>query len=195
MAILIKSNTPDSDKDFWATTWQAFSDAEALYGRKFQVDVAAENLTAKCKFYFAPKDHPAELTRWDERCPVHEIRICVGRDALNLEWPADWWCNPPFTMKPEFISAARRAQAAGNPGMMLLPYEPLTKWWRNLLEDEVVIYEPDGRYQFMERDGKTTKTGANFGCALVLFPAHKIGKSIRVPFERGFSMKEGEGNG
>ena len=29
MAILIKSNTPDSDKDFWATSWQAFSDAEA----------------------------------------------------------------------------------------------------------------------------------------------------------------------
>ena len=109
-----------------------------------------------------------------------------------MEWPADWWCNPPFTMKPEFIAEARHAQAAGNPGMMLLPYEPLTKWWRNLLADEVIIYEPDGRYQFMERDGKTTKTGANFGCALVLFPAHKIGKSIRVPFERGFSTKSGD---
>lgn len=178
MAILIKSNTPDSDKDFWATTWQAFRDAEALYGRKFQVDVAAEASTAKCLSYFV---------RPGDSDPVAE-----GVDAMLMDWPADWWCNPPFTMKPEFIAEARHAQAAGNPGMMLLPYEPLTKWWRNLLSDEVIIYEPNGRYQFMERDGKTTKTGANFGCALVLFPAHRIGKSIRVPFERGFSTKTGD---
>ena len=113
MAILIKSNVPDSDKDFWATTWQAFSDAEALYGRKFQVDVAAEASTAKCLSYFVR--------------PGDSDPVAAGVDAMLMEWPADWWCNPPFSMKPEFIAEARHAQAAGNPGMMLLPYEPLTK--------------------------------------------------------------------
>ena len=30
MAILIDSGTPASDKNFWATTWECFADAQAL---------------------------------------------------------------------------------------------------------------------------------------------------------------------
>ena len=52
MAILIDSGTPASDKNFWATTWECFADAQALYGRNFECDVAAEPLTAKCGRYF-----------------------------------------------------------------------------------------------------------------------------------------------
>ncbi|MGL4755997.1 MAG: DNA N-6-adenine-methyltransferase [Aeromonadaceae bacterium] len=173
MAILVKAKTPEQDKDFWATSWLAFHDAVALYGRPFQLDVAAEAKTAKCKKYFVR--------------PGDDDPLAAGVDAMEMDWDADWWCNPPFTAKAEFISEARHAQATGNPGMMLLPYEPLTKWWRELLSDEVIIYEPDGRYQFLERDGETMKSGANFGSVLVLFPAHKIGQSIRVPFKRGIS--------
>ncbi|MGL4756324.1 MAG: DNA N-6-adenine-methyltransferase [Aeromonadaceae bacterium] len=173
MAILVKTKTPEQDKDFWATSWKAFRDAEWLYGRSFKLDVAAEAKTAKCKrYYVRPGDEDIEA---------------AGMDALTSEWGDDWWCNPPFTEKAAFICAARNAQADGHSGMMLLPYEPLAKWWRELLADEVIIYEPDGRYQFLERDGETMKQGANFGSALVLFPAHKIGQSVRVPFKRGVS--------
>lgn len=194
MAILVKSKTPVDDKDFWGTSWQCFKDAMALYGRPFKIDVAAEPLTAKCVSYYARPEMLDQLldyrTNAETRRQMHEAEFydntyCVGLDSLNLIWPDDWWCNPPFTMKPQFIAQARKAQAAGRPGMMLLPYEPLTGWWRELLADEVIVYEPDGRYQFMERDGETMKQGSNFGSALVLFPAHKIGPSVRVPFYRG----------
>ena len=69
--------------------------------------------------------------------------------------------------------------------MMLLPYESLTNWWRDNLAEGVIIYEPDGRYNFMERDGKTKKSGANFGSVLVSFPSQHIGQSPRIPFIRG----------
>lgn len=161
-----KSNTPDSDKNFWATSWRQFYDAQALYGRPFLFDVAAEEATSKCGpvDYFSP-----------ER----------GDNALEFHWPPDWWCNPPFDQKVEFIRAARRQASFGSPGMMLLPYEPVSNWWRDNLKDDVIVYEPDGRYNFMERDGKTLKDGVNFGTALVLFTTATIGLSLRIPYTRG----------
>jgi hypothetical protein len=53
-----------------------------------------------------------------------------------------------------------------------------------------IIYEPDGRYNFMERDGETKKSGVNFGSALVCFPAMHIGDSITVPFNRGIGANK-----
>ena len=59
----------------------------------------------------------------------------------------------------------------------------------SLLAEDVIIYEPDGRYQFYERDGATRKSGANFGCALIAFPSLKVGASPRIPFVRGIGSK------
>lgn len=161
-----KSTTPLKDADFWATSWRQYYDAVHLYGRPFKFDVCAEEKTAKCGVfdYFSP-----------ER----------GDDALLLDWPVDFWCNPPFSRKVEFIQHARKQQAAGRPGMMLLPYEPVSNWWRENLQNDVIVYEPDGRYNFMERDGQTMKTGVNFSTALVLFTTATIGLSLRIPYTRG----------
>lgn len=193
MAILIDSGTHAADKNFWATTWECFADAQALYGRRFECDVAAEPLTSKCQHYFARPEMLDQLLDYRTRADIklqmslaeRQGVICIGLDSLNIAWPAHWWCNLPFDLKPEFIGQARKQQAAGRSGMMLLPYEPLTQWWRTLLAEDVIVYEPDGRYQFYERDGATKKSGANFGCALVAFPTMKIGPSLRVPFDRG----------
>lgn len=198
MAILIDSGTPASDKNFWATTWECFADAQALYGRNFECDVAAEPLTAKCGRYFTSHLLLDKLldyrTSDDVRAQMREAElagtVCIGIDSLNLDWPEHWWCNPPFDLKPEFITQARKQQANGRPGMMLLPYEPLTIWWRSLLAEDVIIYEPDGRYQFYERDGVTKKNGANFGCALIAFPTMKVGASPRIPFVRGIGARK-----
>jgi hypothetical protein len=63
--------------------------------------------------------------------------------------------------------------------MMLVPYELLAGWWTKRLAFGTIIYEPDGRYQFCERDGVTQKQGANFGSALVVFPTFHIAESPR----------------
>lgn len=161
-----KSKTADGDKNFWATSWQQYYDGVALYGRPFQWDVAAEAKTTKTGLssYFG---------------------LDLGDDSLQLDWPADWWCNPPFDRKIEFIQHARQQQSNGLPGMMLLPYEPVSNWWRDNLKDGVIVYEPDGRYNFLERDGLTMKSGVNFGTALVLFTTATIGLSLRIPYTRG----------
>ena len=182
MANLVKSKTPESDKNLWATTWECFADSKALYWREFKCDVAALPATAKCTNIIVPPDY----TFMDGDDLLE--RNIVGVDALGTDWPDDWWCNPPFDDKASFIRHARKQQSAGRQGMMLLPYEPITGWWRDLLSDDVIIYEPNGRYNFYEADGATKKSGVNFGSAFVLFPACKIGPSIRVPFKRGIGL-------
>ena len=196
MAHLVKSKTPDSDKNFWATTWECFADAQALYGRRFECDVAAEPLTSKCSKYFASPQIVDSLlrNRWETAVMLHHAETqlgntCVGLDALNLNWPEHWFCNPPFDLKGPFIGHAKWQQQQGRPGMMLLPYERQTDWWRKGISKGCIIYEPDGRYNFMERDGKTKKSGVNFGSALVCFPAFHLHESITVPFTRGIGSK------
>ena len=192
MAILVSSKTAEDDKNFWATSWEAYSDAVVLYGRDFSIDVAAEPMTAKCDEYYAsPALYDALLdyrTREETRRQMRYAGpVCVGLDSIHLKWPEHWWINPPFDLKEKFIMKARQQQYAGRPGMMLLPYEPLTKWWRHHLKRDCIIYEPDGRYQFYERDGKTQKTGSNFGSVLVAFPNMVLHESVRIPYSRGLS--------
>ena len=189
MAILVKSKTPEADRNYWGTQWECFADAQELHGRKLVLDVCADPLTAKCERYIARAELMDELLHYRTRDRVREemaasASVCVGLDALNFSWDPDWWCNPPFDLKHEFIWQAKHYQSTGRPGMMLLPYEPLTNWWRDSLSEGVIIYEPDGRYNFMERDGKTKKSNSNFGSVLVSFPSQHIGQSIRIPFTR-----------
>ena len=165
MTILVSSTTNLDDKNFWATNWFCFYDAVRLYGRPFRQDVAAELATRKVLAYISPEK---------------------GDDALALDWEADWWCNPPFDLKVAFIERAAKQARAGRGGMMLLPYEPLTDWWRDGVAPQATfIYEPDGRYNFLERDGVTQKDGVNFGVALVLFSPHRgPGEAVRIPYQR-----------
>lgn len=197
MAILVKSGTQEADKNFWATAPQCFSDALALYGRPFDIDVCAEPLTAKCQRYFASADlYDALLdyrTAADTLAMMRESgRTCDALNSLAITWPEHWWCNPPFDQKQAFIAKARQEQRAGRGGMMLLPYEPLTGWWQQSLSEGCIIYEPDGRYNFCERDGVTRKSGVNFGSALVAFPTQLIAESPRIRFKRGINQPRRE---
>lgn len=165
-----KSGTADTDKNYWATSWECYLDAIALYGRPFDVDVCAEALTAKCANYYSLTD---------------------GNDALKLSWPPHWWCNPPFDKKIEFIRKAYSEAKKGASGMMLLPYEPATQWWHRELNSGAIIYEPAGRYSFLKRDGITKKAGVNFPSAFVLFPHNFINYSIKIPFQKGIAKEKG----
>lgn len=154
------SNTDSKDKNFWATSWKCFRDAQFLYGREFAIDVCAEPQTSKHSNFYS---------------------LLLGLDALQLPWPDHWWCNPPFDQKIEFINYAIEQRT---PGMMLLPYEPLTNWWVDNIPKNVIIYEPRGRYAFLERDGVTVKKGVNFGSVFVLFTQHVFNEPLRVRFNR-----------
>lgn len=199
MAIIVNSKTDASDKNRWATSHEAFSDAQCLYGRLFKLDVAAEPETAKVdRFYVGPewlehyrlcKDRDGITTggKW----PSSDKTI-VGLDALNLAWEQDWWCNPPFDFKAEFIEQALiQTFDNGFSGMMALPHEPLTGWWRSLVEGRATaVYLPDGRYPYYESDGITLKRGVNFGTSFVLFTPHMNNVTRYIPFEQYFSLSD-----
>ncbi|WP_318491858.1 DNA N-6-adenine-methyltransferase [Photobacterium leiognathi] len=187
MAHVVKSHTKSSDKNRWATTWEAFADAQYLYGRPFELDVCAEPATTKCKRYFVSPEYFEQSGKNSDE--LFRLGV-VGVDALAAKsvWPNHWFCNPPFDNKEAFILAAISASDRGHPGMMMLPYEPLTQWWQNLVDGNAAkIYEPNGRYNFYESDGVTKKTGVNFGCAFVLFD-HGQRTTPRVKFKRGIGI-------
>ncbi|MEC6833028.1 DNA N-6-adenine-methyltransferase [Photobacterium toruni] len=191
MAILVKSCTATSDKNRWATTWECFSDAQHLFGRPFTIDVAAEPATAKVeRFFISPEFF--RFSDWATQLTKTKNKV-VGVDALSLDWPDGWWCNPPFDYKQEFITHALKQAKAGRSGMMLLPHEPLTGWWRELVNDAAtIVYTPDGRYPFYEVDGKTKKQGVNFGSSFILFTPHYHQRTEYVPFNRYIDKHQGK---
>lgn len=187
MAILINTTTSEADKNFWGTTWRCFDDGQDIFekytGKRFVLDVAATNHTAKVdRFYTslewlenrAGNDHHAgagfntsDFTGSNDRNPNPSL---VGFDALSLPWEDGWWCNPPFDLKLDFIRKATIEAAKGHDGLMLVPYEPCTNWFVDEVEGFAkAAFEPDGRYQFLKPDGVTPKTGANFPVTFLLF--------------------------
>ena len=181
MTNLVKSKTASGDKNRWATTWDCFTTAEGLFGRMFQLDVCAEPQTAKAPMYYITPDWQMDLGALRGSAST-----CIGFDALQCAWANDFWCNPPFDLKREFIEAAREASNYGLSGMMLLPYEPCTKWFRELVMPyDDTVYVPDGRYNFLETDGVTKKSGVNFPSCFVLWtPHHNGGRARIVDIER-----------
>ncbi len=184
MAILIETKTAESIKNKWGTDPRCFSDAQQLFrqytGKELVLDVAAEPQTAKASRYYLPPDWvQGRIDNYqalsNNNLPNDERAYCVGFDGLLCEWENGWWCNPPFDRKLEFIEKATEQMFLGRDGMMLLPYEPLSVWWREHIDGYAsVIFEPDGRYQFYEANGYTRKSGANFGSVLVLWTRRKI---------------------
>lgn len=185
-----KKNVLEGNKNRYGTLWDCFYDAQTLYGKDFKLDVAAEPASAKCeRFYISPD-------WWNARCHHQRVAVphtnasnnrIVGFDGLQGKWGRDWWCNPPFDHKIDFIRmAVTQAKDNGFSGMMMLPYEPCTGWFRREVKRfATVVYEPDGRYQFYNVDGVTKKTGVNFPSCFVLFTPHHVHECITVPFERG----------
>ncbi|WP_249371367.1 phage N-6-adenine-methyltransferase [Vibrio sp. 2-2(8)] len=199
MAILVHSTSPAEDKNRWGTTWECFGDGQALFGRKFKLDVCAEPATAKVDRFIT------SLVWLEQRAGNYFQRgigftandfnpnaKIVGFDALELRWENDFWCNPPFDLKQLFIKKAYQEARAGLSGMMLLPYEPATTWWRELVDGKATaIYEPDGRYNFFDIDGKTKKRGVNFPSAFVLWTPHHMHYTPKIPFTRGVAKAMG----
>lgn len=171
MAHLVQSKTPMSEKNRLSTTLEAFSDAKLVSGLAFVLDAAAEPETTKCLSFISPEQDAlsacwgVEFHKALKRYTYLEVAgICGGR-------PMGIWCNPPFDLKHDFIQKAYdTARTHGIPVLMMLPYEPTTVWWRVMVDGFAsVVYEPRGRYNYYEVDGKTLKRGINFPSCFVLY--------------------------
>lgn len=161
-----KSQTDESKKDLWNTDWRALRDAQALIGKPFVLDVAATDAgTAKAKTFITPEQNSLK-TEW-----------LSGNGAI--------WCNPPFTMKPQFLTRARHQSLKWQREIMvMLPFEPTTEWWRNCVSGRATaVFIPDGRYGYLNPDTKELIPGVNFVSCFLLFTPLKIPTQY-VEFDR-----------
>ena len=183
MAILVKSSTPSEDKNRLSTTWECFNDAKLVTGLTFVLDVAAEAPTAKCGNYITPEEDALSVNWGDRLAQVHKNNlslIATRSPVANV----GLWCNPPFDLKLEFIQKAYdESRTHGISICLLIPYEPLTIWWRCMIDGVArTVYEPRGRYRFYKPDGKTRMAGSNFGVCFVVFDGSFINHTNYVKF-------------
>jgi len=184
MAILVKSKTKATDKNRWATTWRCFGHAKKLTGHSFLLDVCAEKPTAKCANFIGPYENSFNVD-WVNRLSTIENKIIsmnVTRFPLNSTAA---WCNPPFDNKLEFIEECYRYSKLGLTTVMLLPWERTTGWWRDFINNKAArVFVPDGRYPFLDIDGKTQKSGVNFSSCFVEFSPRHFNITEYVDFVR-----------
>jgi phage N-6-adenine-methyltransferase len=163
-----ESKTPEHKKDNWNTPQHAVVDASTLIGMPFTLDACAcDAETAKAVGFITPE-----------------------QDALTVAWvpdtPGAVWCNPPFSRKTEFLQHAwRQSKWHHLTIVMMIPYEPCTKWWREYVSNRAsIVYVPDGRYNYCEPISKKEITGVNFASCFVVFTPLTM-PTIYVDFNRG----------
>ena len=131
MPVLVDSKTEPEKKDEWRTDPVLFELCHREF--KFNLDAAASAENALCKRYFTQDDN-----------------------ALKSVWVAPWakqtnvWCNPPFSLKREFLDKGRAEHRRGANCCFLVPADaPETDWWVSTIYDlalpspRTLLYKPE----------------------------------------------------
>ncbi len=154
------SKTPAVHKDFWVTSPEAAQDASHLIGMEFGVDAAASNSrVAKAPIFITPEQDALDpFTLWTPP---------PGKAT---------WCNPPFSHKTDFIARAYDAATLHKHVVcMMLPYEPITKWWRTLIDGRATnVFVPDGRYHYLHPETLEPMREVTFASAFVVFTPMRV---------------------
>jgi phage N-6-adenine-methyltransferase len=146
-----------NNKDHWETPRPVFIEIADAFGG-FDLDVAASDANHLCDRYFT-----AEI------------------NALAQEWTVKkkWWCNPPFSLKDEFLAKAVEELAKGNEGVMLLPSSQEAEWFRKYITHPKrprvtwpgrVQFLLDGKRQMrIDKTGKEVMSGNVGGSVIIAF--------------------------
>lgn len=96
--------------------------------------------------------------------------ITEQQNALVTPWEGKCvWCNPPYSMLPEFIERAWNQHVVNhNTIVLLLPAYTDTRYWAEYCTRAHEIRFLKGRLRFWE-DGHVGKDTARFSSALVVF--------------------------
>lgn len=147
--VLFSSSKRSPEADEWATPDEFYGWADELalnlYGRGFDLDVAATKENTKCVEFFTKED-----------------------DALKQDWSGRiCWCNPPYS---NIASFAKHFSDNSYKGAMLVPSRTDTKWFHSYIwydcqpREGVRIHFIKGRLKF-----GGSKNSAPFPSMLVFF--------------------------
>lgn len=170
MATLVRTTTPQLERDCWRTPPEVFAMLDKRYG-PFNLDAAADSLNHLCDRWLGPgssiaSDALAPSTRWH--------RFWNERDSTIV------FCNPPYSLTERFVARAKRAVEEGEclRATLLVPATTDVRWFHNHIylaplgfRRGVTCDFSVGRIRFLRPDGR--KAGQ---------PTHG---SMFVTFERG----------
>lgn len=143
------SKTPENKKDLWQTNSRVLYNIERVLGVSFTFDACASPGAQRCDRFFSPAD-----------------------DALKQQWPNEpsdlIWCNPPFSLKREFVSKACQESARGARVVMCLPTDLTQPYWQEIHKHASLVLVPDKRINFVNEHGVLTK-GVNFQTVFPVF--------------------------
>jgi phage N-6-adenine-methyltransferase len=130
-----------SEKQTWETPQDFFDLMDSEF--HFDVDVCAEDETAKCNIYYTVDD-----------------------DGLSKEWNSICWMNPPYGREigKWMKKAYESAEYSGATVVCLVPARTDTKWWHNYAMKANEVRFIRGRLRF----GNATAS-APFPSAVVVF--------------------------
>lgn len=116
MPVLVDSTTPDEDKDEWRTDPLLFELCNREF--KFNLDVAASDENTLCDTWYTKEDN-ALKRNWG-----------MVRQLTNV------WCNPPFSLKHDFLQKGIEEHEKGVNCCFLVPADaPETSWWLHAAYD------------------------------------------------------------
>ena len=154
-----RAHIPAEQTDLWNTPRDLLESLRAELGG-FHLDVAALATTTVATAYLGP-DHP------DPR----------RRDALAFQHWADLvppgsqtFCNPPYSLLPEFTRVAAATAERGITTVALLPVRSSARFWhaRVLHQPGVEVRYLPGRLKFVDASGRSDNA-ALFASAIVVF--------------------------
>lgn len=131
MPVVHNSTTPEEDKDEWRTDPVLFHLLNKLY--HFNLDVAASKENTLCKRYFTQEYSALDHGWWRslDRPPG------IGTLDPFFRYPISAWCNPPFSLKAEFLQKGWEEYLRHDvKSCFLVPGDAMeTGWWRNAVYD------------------------------------------------------------
>ena len=149
-----------SEKQTWETPQDFFDLMDTEF--HFDVDVCAEDETAKCNIYYTVDD-----------------------DGLSKEWNRTCWMNPPYGreigkwMKKAYESSVN----SGATVVCLVPARTDTKWWHNYAMKANEVRFIRGRLRF----GNATAS-APFPSAVVVFRPFSTPQGISAQSRNGIGL-------
>lgn len=141
----------DTSRDAWRTPPGLFGLVQSEF--PLAVDVAADHENHLLPYYFTAK-----------------------QNALERKWTSPygdngwWWCNPPFSMLPEFARKAATEAYDGRFGVMIVPANKTEqRWWHaDVIRAAREVRSIRGRVEFIPPPGVTAST-PGFACCLLIY--------------------------
>ena len=96
-----------------------------------------------------PKWLMAVFSDWFDPCPLNPNPTI---DGLKLDWKDKTFVNPPYSNPSEWIYKAIEESKKGKTIALLMRFDPTTKYFRALIENNAHIFYCGERLEFINPD-------------------------------------------